>query len=176
MIIKPFSGKTPKIAESALIADNVYIIGDVEIGEECSIWPGVVIRGDTSSVRIGNQVHIEENTIIHTFSTIDDYVMIGHNCHIEAPIGTNTLIGNGASLNPRSKVGSYCTIAAGAVVVGGTEIPDYTFAAGVPAKPIGTIDPSDKTNPRNLAYYMDYQQELVNKYRDQGIWARASDL
>jgi carbonic anhydrase/acetyltransferase-like protein (isoleucine patch superfamily) len=175
MLIKPFNGKSPRISASALIADNVYIIGDVEIGEECSIWPGVVIRGDTYSVKIGNNVHIEENTIVHTFADIGDNTLIGHNCHIEAPVGRNTLIGNGASLNPRSKVGNYNTIAAGAVVVGGTEFPDYTFAAGMPAKAIGTVDPDDKTNPRNLSYYIDYQRELADQYRQQGIWARSTE-
>src|SRR5688572_14403318 len=111
MIIYPYNGKTPRVAASALVADNVVLIGDVEIGEECSIWPGVVIRSDTTPIRIGNNVHIEENSVLHTSTHIEDNVMVGHGCTIEAFIGHDTLIGNTASLMPMSRIGAYCAIA-----------------------------------------------------------------
>ena len=172
MIIRPFRGKTPKIAESALIADNVYIIGDVEIGENCSIWPGVVIRGDTSSVRVGSNCHIEENSVLHTGTILEDYVMIGHGCMIEGFVGTRSMISNTASLMPRSRVGRHCTIGASATVLGGQEIPDYTFAVGVPAKKQGTIDPDNVDDRHYSVYYTRYMDELVAEYKKEGLWSR----
>jgi carbonic anhydrase/acetyltransferase-like protein (isoleucine patch superfamily) len=176
VIIRSFRGKSPNIAESALIADNVYIIGDVEIGENCSVWPGVVIRGDTSSVRIGNNCHIEENTTIHTGSVIGDHVMIGHNCSVEGPVGTRSMISNTASVMPRATVGAYCTIGAGAVVLGGTEIPDRSFAFGVPAKVRGTINPGDPDDRHYSEYYTRYMENMVAEYKKEGIWARGAGL
>lgn len=172
MIIRPFRGKTPKVAASALIADNVYLIGDVEIGENCSIWPGVVIRGDTSSVRIGNNCHIEENSILHTGTDLGDYVMVGHGCLIEGSVGTRSMISNSASIMPRSRVGKYCTIGAAAMVLGGQEIPDYTLAVGIPAKPVGTIDPDDVDSRHSSTYYTRYMDELVAEYQKEGLWSR----
>ena len=176
MIVRPFNGKYPKIAKSALIADNVYIIGDVEIGEECSIWPGVVIRSDTTPIRIGNNVHIEENSILHTSTHIEDNVMIGHGCCIEAFIGHDSMIGNTASLMPMSRVGAYCAVAAGSVILDGHKMPDYSFITGSPAKVHSTIDPD---NPKHMlrlsATYLNGPQgmrALADKYREQGIWAR----
>ena len=107
MFIYDYNGKRPKIAASALIAPNVTIIGDVEIGEHCSIWPGVVIRSDTTPIRIGNNVHIEDNSVLHTSTHIEDNVMIGHGCTIEAFIGHDTMIGNTASLMPLSRIGCF---------------------------------------------------------------------
>lgn len=176
MIIRSFRGKSPKIAASALIADNVYIIGDVEIGEDCSLWPGVVVRGDTSSVRIGNNVHIEENTSIHTGSVIDDHVIIGHNCSVEGPVGHHTLISNTASVMPRATVGAWCTIGAGSVVLGGTDIPDKAFAFGVPAKVRGEVDIDDPKDRHNSLYYTEYMNELVAEYKKEGVWARGAGL
>lgn len=176
MIIKPFNGKLPKIAKSALIADNVYIIGDVEIGEECSIWPGVVIRSDTTPIRIGNNVHIEENSILHTATHIEDNVMIGHGCCIEAFIGHDTMVGNTASLMPLSRVGAHCAVAAGSVLTEQKVIPDWSFVVGSPAKVHSSIDPDDpKHIMRRSATYLNGPQgmrALAEEYRRQGIWAR----
>jgi gamma-carbonic anhydrase len=171
-----FNGKTPKIAASALIAPNVIIIGDVEIGEECSIWPGVVIRSDTTPIRIGNNVHIEENSILHTSTHIEDNVMIGHGCCIEAFIGHDTMIGNTASLMPMSRVGHFSAVAAGSVVLDGKTMPDYSFIVGSPAKVHSTIDPTDRKHAMRLASsYLNGprgMRALADQYRAQGIWAR----
>src|SRR5438067_2205916 len=112
MIIKSFNGKSPRIARSALVADNVYIIGDVEIGENCSIWPGVVIRSDTTPIRIGNNVHIEDNSVLHTAAHIEDNVMVGHGCTIEGFIGEGSMLGNTSSMMPLSRLGAHSTLAA----------------------------------------------------------------
>ncbi|MCE7798068.1 gamma carbonic anhydrase family protein [Sphingobium sufflavum] len=174
MIVKPFNGKTPKIGKNCMIADTVMLIGDVTIGDNCSIWPGVVIRSDTTPVVIGNNVHIEENSILHTSTHIEDNVMIGHGCTIEAFIGHDTMLGNTASLMPMSRVGAYCCIAAGSVLTEMKEIPDYSFALGSPAKVHSTIDPSNPKHVMRLSTtYLNGDRGmrvLAQKYIDQSIW------
>lgn len=174
MITIAYKGKSPRVAASALVADNVTLIGDVEIGEGCSIWPGVVIRSDTTAIRIGNNVHIEDNSVLHTATHIEDNVMIGHNCTIEGFVGHDTLIGNTASLMPFSRVGAFCAVAAGSVLLDGKEIPEYCFAVGSPAKVHSKIDPEDQTHLMRLAStYLPTMCSLADEYRAQGIWARS---
>jgi carbonic anhydrase/acetyltransferase-like protein (isoleucine patch superfamily) len=174
MISIAYKGKSPKVAPSALVADDVTIIGDVEIGEECSIWPGVVIRSDTTPIRIGNNVHIEDNSVLHTSTHIEDNVMIGHGCTIEGFVGHDTLIGNTASLMPLSRVGAGCAIAACSVVLEQVEIPEGCFALGIPAKVHSKIDPTDPAHLLRLcATYIPSMRELADEYRRQGIWARS---
>ncbi|CAN7242142.1 gamma carbonic anhydrase family protein [Phenylobacterium sp. LjRoot225] len=176
MKIYAFHEKTPRIARSALIADNVIIIGDVEIGENCSIWPGVVIRSDTTPIRIGANVHIEENSILHTSTHIEDNVMIGHGCCIEGFIGHDSMLGNTASMMPMSRLGAHSTLAAGSVLMDGAELPPYSFALGVPAKVHSRIE---LDNPKHIARRATTYIEgprgiaaLADEYRRQGIWSR----
>ncbi|MGF7236848.1 MAG: gamma carbonic anhydrase family protein [Frankia sp.] len=174
MITVPFNGKSPRVAPSALVADNVYLIGDVEIGEECSIWPGVVIRSDTTPIRIGNNVHIEDNSVLHTATHIEDNVMIGHGCTIEGFIGHDTLIGSTASLMPLSRVGAHCALAAGSVLLEQAEIPEYCFALGAPAKVHSKIDlENPKQKLRFVSTYLPTMRQTADDYRRQGIWGRS---
>jgi carbonic anhydrase/acetyltransferase-like protein (isoleucine patch superfamily) len=174
MITVPYNGKSPRVAKSALVADNVYLIGDVEIGEECTIWPGVVIRSDTTPIRIGRNVHIEDNSVLHTATHIEDDVMIGHGCTIEGFVGHDTLIGNTASLMPLSHVGAGCCIAAGSVVLEQVEIPEGCFVTGVPARVHSKINPDDPDHMlRTTTPYIIGMRELGDQYRRQGIWARS---
>jgi gamma-carbonic anhydrase len=173
MFVVTYNGKTPKVASSALIAETVYLIGDVEIGEECSIWPGVTIRSDTTPIRIGNNVHIEENSVLHTATHIEDNVMVGHSCTIEGFIGHDTLIGNTAALMPYSHVGANSAVAAGSVVLERMEIPDGCFAVGTPARVHSKIDPDDPEHSVRMAKtYIPTMREIADEYRRQGIWAR----
>jgi carbonic anhydrase/acetyltransferase-like protein (isoleucine patch superfamily) len=134
----------------------------------------VVIRSDTTQIRIGNNVHIEENSVLHTSTHIEDNVMVGHNCTIEGFIGHDSMIGNTASLMPLSRVGAFCAVAAGSVVLEQVEIPEYCFAVGVPAKVHSKIDVD---NPKHMlrlaATYLPTMRELADEYRSQGIWGRA---
>lgn len=174
MKLMTFRGKAPVIGNNNMIADNVLIIGDVVIGDDCSIWPGVVIRSDTTPIRIGNNVHIEENSILHTSTHIEDNVMIGHGCTIEAFIGHDTMIGNTASLMPMSRVGAFCAVAAGSVLTDGKEIPDNSFAVGSPAKVHSRIDPANPAHAMRLAStYIDGARgiaALAKEYLAEGIW------
>ncbi|MDP9024403.1 MAG: gamma carbonic anhydrase family protein [Candidatus Eremiobacteraeota bacterium] len=136
MIIE-YRGKRPKIHSSAFIAPTAVIIGDVEIGEESSIWFGAVLRGDNGPIRIGARTSVQDNAVIHVtnLTEIGDDVTIGHaavmeDCHVK----NHALIGSNAVLLNGSVVGEGSLVAAGSVVGEHFEIPDRVLAAGVPAK------------------------------------------
>ena len=137
-LIKSVRGFTPKIGKDTFLADNATIIGDVEIGEGCSIWFGTVLRGDVNSIRIGNGVNVQDGSVLHTLyekSTIEigDDVSIGHNVTIHgAKICNGALIGMGS-------VGAI--IAAGSVVLSKTIVEPGSIYAGVPAKFVKKVDP-----------------------------------
>lgn len=141
MIIKPFRNITPRISKTAFIAENAVIIGDVEIGEQASIWYNTVIRGDVNFIRIGARTNIQDGTVIHVsrderFSTIiEDEVTVGHSatihgCYIER----GSLIGIGAIILDGARIGAYSLIAAGSLVTPNTQIPPRFFVLGAPAK------------------------------------------
>jgi len=136
-MIKTFDGKTPKIAPTAFVSEAAYVIGDVEIGENSSVWPGAVIRGDFTSIKVGNNSQIEDNCVVHAGSplVISDNVHIGHGAVIHCSrIGNNVLIGSNATLLDGAEIGDLSVIAANTLVSQGMKIPDVSFAAGVPAE------------------------------------------
>lgn len=139
-MILSFQGKAPQIAPSALVSRGATIIGDVVIGEDSSVWPGAVIRGDVGSIRVGSRVHIEDNCVLHTRDslTIGDDVVIGHGAVIHCQkVGSHVVIGSTSTLLDWAEVGDWCLIAAGSVVSPGMKIPDMSYVAGVPAKIVG---------------------------------------
>lgn len=145
-IIRSVRGFTPKIGEDCFLADNAAIIGDVEIGQGCSIWFGTVLRGDVNSIRIGNGTNIQDGSVIHTLyqrsvTVIGDNVSIGHNVTIHgAEIQDNALVGMGSVVLDHAVVGKGAIVAAGSVVTGKTIIGDGELWAGVPAKFIKKVD------------------------------------
>jgi len=144
MIIKSFNGKLPKIHESVYISENVSIIGDVEIGENSSVWFGAVIRGDVCNVKIGNNSNIQDNAVIHVNynmpSIIGDFVTVGHSAIIHgATIGDFVIVGMGAIVLDGAKVGKNVIIAAGSLVPPRMEIPDGVMVMGVAAKIVRTL-------------------------------------
>lgn len=146
-LIKSVRGFTPKIGKNVFLADNATVIGDTEIGDDCSIWFNTVLRGDVNSIRIGNKVNIQDGTVLHTLyqkSTIDigKNVSIGHNATIHgATIEDNVLIGMGATVLDHAIVGSNSIVAANALVLTGTKIEPNSVYAGVPAKKVKDIEP-----------------------------------
>ncbi len=138
MIIE-YRGKRPKIAASAFIAPTAILIGDVEIGEESSIWFGTVLRGDNGPIRVGSRTSVQDNSVIHVSegcsTVIGDGCTIGHSvvmedCTIEdgALVGSNAVVLNGAVVGTKSLIG------AGSVVGANAIIPPRVVAAGAPAK------------------------------------------
>ena len=146
-LIKSVRGFTPEIGKDAYLAENATIIGDVKIGDHCSLWFNTVLRGDVNSIRIGNNVNIQDGAILHTLYQksvieIGDNVSIAHNAVIHgAKIHNNVLIGIGAILLDHAVVGENSIVAAGAIVLSGTIIEPGSIYGGNPAKKIKDIDP-----------------------------------
>jgi carbonic anhydrase/acetyltransferase-like protein (isoleucine patch superfamily) len=145
-MIRSFNGKTPKIADSAFISEAAYIVGDVEIGENSSVWPHAVIRGDTGRIVIGRNTAIEDCVVIHAggpdfeLMVIGDMVNIGHSAVIHcAKIGNNVLVGMNATVLQKAEIGNHCLIGAGCLVSEGMVVPDDSFVAGIPGKIKGKV-------------------------------------
>ena len=139
-MIREFQSYHPKIHETAFVAENAIVIGDVEIGEQSSIWFGSVLRGDVNYIRIGKRTNVQDGSIIHVSSKthptiIEDEVTLGHRvtlhgCHIE----TGCLIGIGAIILDGVRVGRDSLIAAGSLVTPNTKIPSRSLVMGSPAR------------------------------------------
>lgn len=147
-MIYPFHGKYPKIADSAFIADYVTISGDVEIGEESSIWFNTSIRGDVSPTIIGNKVNVQENSVLHQSPNkpliLEDEVTIGHQVILHSCIiRKRALIGMGSIILDQAEIGEGSYIGAGSLVSQGKKIPPNSLAFGRPAKVIRELTPED---------------------------------
>jgi len=147
-VILHVDGKYPSFGENTFIAPNATIVGDVIAGEGHSFWFNAVVRGDVNSIRMGNKVNIQDGAVIHctykkTQTIIGNNVSIGHNAIVHGcTIEDNVLIGMGAIVMDNAVIGSHSIIAAGAVVLEGTQVPSGTIWAGVPAKKVKNIDQS----------------------------------
>ena len=141
-MIRTLKGSSPKIHPTAFVSENAYLIGDIEIGANSSIWPGVVLRADRGKMVIGKRTNIQDGSICHADGgmLIGDNVTIGHLvvCHA-SHVGNDSLLGNGSTLNDTARVGERCILAAGAVLIEHHEVPNDSVAAGVPAKIIGPM-------------------------------------
>lgn len=145
-LIKPVKGIIPNIGRRCFLADNATVIGDVVLGNDCSVWYNAVIRGDVHYIRIGNKVNIQDGVIIHcTYRqapvNIGNNVSIAHNAIVHGcTIHDNVLIGMGAILMDHVVVESNCIVAAGALVTKGTVVEANSVYAGAPARKIKSID------------------------------------
>jgi carbonic anhydrase/acetyltransferase-like protein (isoleucine patch superfamily) len=146
MLLKSVRGFTPSFGEGCFFAENATLIGDIIMGTNCSVWYQAVVRGDVNSIRIGDEVNIQDGAVIHaTFETaptqIGNRVSIGHNAIIHGcKIQDDVLVGMGSIVMDHCEVGSNSIIAAGAVVTQNTIIPSGSVYAGVPAKKIKEIN------------------------------------
>ena len=136
---KGFKAFKPQIAISAFIAENSTIIGEVTIGEDCSIWYGAVLRGDESLIQIGARSNVQDNCVLHgskAYPTIiGEGVTIGHGAIVHgATIGDYTLVGMGSTILDGAKIGKNCVIGANSLVTGKTEIGDGMMILGSPAR------------------------------------------
>jgi carbonic anhydrase/acetyltransferase-like protein (isoleucine patch superfamily) len=145
-IIKTLRGKTPVMGKNCYLAENAVVIGDTIIGDNCSLWFGVVLRGDVNYIRIGNNVNIQDNAVIHgTFersaTNIGDNVSIAHGAIVHGcTIHDNVLIGMNAVILDDAEIHSHSIVAAGAIVTKGTVIESGSVYAGSPAKKIKEIN------------------------------------
>ncbi|MDF0707466.1 gamma carbonic anhydrase family protein [Flagellimonas okinawensis] len=147
MIIKPVRGKSPEIGKDCFIAENATIVGEVSMGDQCSVWFNAVIRGDVHFIKMGNKVNVQDGAVIHcTYekspTTIGNNVSIGHNAIVHGcTIKDNVLVGMGSIIMDDCIVESNSIIAAGAVVTKGTHVEAGSIYAGMPAKKIKDISP-----------------------------------
>ena len=141
-LIKSVKGKSPQLGEDVYLAENATVVGDVVMGNQCSVWFNAVIRGDVHYIRIGNKVNIQDGVVLHcTYqkhpTEIGDNVSIGHNALVHGcKVMNNVLIGMGAIVMDGVTVHSNSIIAAGAVVLEGTTVESGCIYAGVPAKKV----------------------------------------
>lgn len=144
-IIKEVRGYTPKVGNNCFLAETAAIIGDVTIGDNCSVWYGTVLRGDVNSITIGNNVNIQDGAVVHTLyrrskTIIGNNVSIGHNATVHgATIEENSLIGMGATILDNAIVESGAIVAANALVTSGMRVESGWIYAGVPAKKIKEV-------------------------------------
>lgn len=165
-LIIPVRGFTPEIGEGTFVAPNATIVGDVKVGRDCSLWFNAVLRGDVNSIRIGDRVNIQDDSVLHTLyqkSTIEigNDVSIGHNVTIHgAKIHDFALIGMGAVVMDDAEVGEGALVAAGAVVLSRTKIGPNELWGGAPAKFIKMVDPetSRELNTKIARNYLMYSR------------------
>jgi carbonic anhydrase/acetyltransferase-like protein (isoleucine patch superfamily) len=146
-LIKAVKGVSPQFGTNCYLAENATVVGDVIMGNDCSIWFNAVVRGDVNSIRLGNRVNIQDGAVIHctyqrTKATLGNDVSVGHNALVHGcTIHDNVLVGMGAIVMDDAVIHSHSIVAAGAVVLEGTVVESYSIYAGIPAKKVKTMDP-----------------------------------
>jgi len=144
-IIKTVNGKHPQIPKNCFVAENATIVGEVTMGEECSVWYNAVIRGDVHFIKMGTKVNVQDGAVIHATyqkspTTIGNNVSIGHNAIVHGcTIHDNVLVGMGSIIMDDCVIGSNSIIAAGAVVTKNTHVESGSIYAGIPAKKVKDI-------------------------------------
>ena len=169
-MIVPYQNKYPKIHESVLIAEGVFIIGDVEIGKDSSVWFNTVIRGDVNYIRIGERTNIQDLTMVHVTykkypTFIGSDISIGHSAVIHGcRINDSVVIGMGAKILDDALVNSFSLVAAGSVVKEKFVVPEGTLAAGVPARIMRDLKPEEidriKQNAKNYLLYSEQYKKF----------------
>lgn len=172
-LVKTVRGFVPKIGKDCFLADNATIVGDVTMGDGCSIWFGTVLRGDVNTITMGNCVNVQDGSVLHTLyqkSTIEigNYVSIGHNVVIHgAKIHDYALIGMGAVVMDDAEVGEGAIVAAGSVVLSRTKIGANELWGGTPAKFIKMVDP---------AQAKEINQKIAHNYLMYSKWYDESEI
>ena len=146
-LVKECRGFTPQFGEDCYLAENATVVGDVIMGNECSVWFNAVVRGDVNSIRMGNRVNIQDGAVLHctyekTKVNLGNHVSIGHNALVHGcTVEDNVLIGMGSIVMDNCYIEANSIIAAGAVLLEGTRVESWSIYAGVPAKKVKTLSP-----------------------------------
>jgi carbonic anhydrase/acetyltransferase-like protein (isoleucine patch superfamily) len=173
MINRPYKGKVPRIAESAFIADDVVIIGDVEIGELVNIWYGCVLRADVGSIRIGARSNVQDNACLHmtqdlSHAIVGAEVTIGHGAIVHgATVHDGALIGMGSILLDNAVVGEESLIAAGTLVPPRMQVPRRSLVRGQPGRVVRELpEPECYEGRRGAAHYLELAAEHARERRE----------
>lgn len=170
MDIKQTLSKLIVKGNDVFIAPNATVIGNVTLGDECSVWYGAVLRADSDSITIGHRTNIQDNAVIHVDpnepATIGNDCIIGHLALVHgATIGNNVLVGMHSTVMNGAKVGDFCIIGANALVPAGMEIPPYSMVLGTPAKVVKELTPEQiEKVKRNAAVYVELAKEYLEFY------------
>jgi gamma-carbonic anhydrase len=166
MSLHRYQGIDPVIDPSVFIAEGAHIIGDVTIGRDSSIWYNAVVRGDVNYIRIGDRTNIQDNAVLHVTHKkfpliVGSDVTVGHGAVLHAAVICDfCLVGMNATILDDAKIGPYALIAAGAVVLGGTVIPEGMLAGGIPARVLRPLTDEEKQGLRQSALnYVGYVAE-----------------
>lgn len=170
MIVRPYQGRQPRLGARVFVADTAAIIGDVEIGDDCSIWYSAVVRGDVHSIRIGPRTNIQDNCTVHVTQAthpvrIAEEVTIGHGaiahgCTIEK----RALIGMGSRVLDGAVVGELALVGAGALVPEGMQVPPRTLVVGVPARVKRPLTGAEIAHlEQSWKNYVGYKEEYLKR-------------
>ena len=173
-MIRSLGDKKPKVADSAWVSEFAYVVGDVEIGEHSSVWPGVTIRGDGEyNIRIGKYVNIQEGSVVHgSGMIIEDHVSIGHSVVVHCDrVGEGSLLGNNSTVLNGTSLGKRCLIAANTVVLASQDIPDESFMTGIPGSVKRVIDDTQKARMERTSLSLAdrarvFKESDCNKFRN----------
>lgn len=174
-IIKEVRGNYPKFGNNVYLADNAVVVGEVEMGEDCSVWFNAVVRGDVHFIKIGNKVNIQDNAILHcTYQkaplTIGNNVSIGHAAIVHGcTIEDNVLIGMGAIVMDHAYIEKNSIIAAGAIVLENTRVESGSIYAGIPAKKVKEVSQEhfEQTISRISNNYVMYSSWFKEETKEQ---------
>ncbi|RYX88856.1 MAG: gamma carbonic anhydrase family protein [Comamonadaceae bacterium] len=161
MAVYQLDDLVPALPESTWVADSAQVMGDVRMGEGCSVWFGAVIRGDTDTITIGSGTNVQDNSVLHADHgvplTIGDNVTIGHQVMLHGcTIGNNSLIGIQAVVLNGARIGNNCLVGAGSLVTEGKEFPDGSMIIGSPAKAVRQLTPEQIEGlKRSAQHYME---------------------
>lgn len=167
MAIYQLDDKIPQVADSAWVADNAQVVGDVRLGEDVSIWFGATLRGDNDPITIGAGTNIQDGSVLHTDVgvplTLGKNVTVGHMVMLHGcTIGDESLIGIGAVVLNGAKIGKNCLVGAGSLVTEGKEFPDGSMILGSPAKVVRQLTPEQIEGLRHSAQHY---TENAKRYR-----------
>jgi len=166
-VIKPVRGKSPQIPSDCFIAENATVVGEVTMGNQCSVWFSAVVRGDVNFIKMGNKVNVQDGAVIHgTYktspTTIGNNVSIGHNALVHGcTIHDNVLVGMGSIIMDNCIIESNSIIAAGAVITKNTIVEAGSIYAGVPAKKVKNVSPELVSGEIN---------RIANNYIEYSSW------
>ena len=166
-LIKSVRGVSPHFGKNIYLAETAVVIGDVKMGDDCSVWFNAVVRGDVNSIQIGHKVNIQDNAVIHctykkAATKIGNNVSIGHNAIVHGcTIDDNVLIGMGAIVMDHVHVPSNCIIAAGAVVLENSKLDPNSIYAGIPAKKVKELNQEHTTGTID---------RIANNYVKYALW------
>ncbi|HEX9458202.1 MAG TPA: gamma carbonic anhydrase family protein [Thermoanaerobaculia bacterium] len=170
MISRPYDGRSQRIGQRVFIAENATLIGDVSLGDDCSIWYGAVLRGDVHSIRIGPRTNIQDNCVLHVTNDthpidIAEEVTIGHGVIAHGcTIGRGALIGMGSRVLDGARVGELALIGGGALVGEGMEIPPRTLAVGVPARVKRDLRMDEIARlEQSWRHYIEYKEKYLSE-------------